>query len=105
MVNVEVIGDQFYVHLDQYCDPAELMKKMNKACLIVEREAKRKCPVDTGMLRRSISSRVYTDGGSVVGEVYSDLDYAIYVEYGTGLEAEGGNGRKTPWRYQDDEGE
>ena len=30
--------------------------------------------------------------------------YAPYVEYGTGIFASEGNGRDTPWSYQDDEG-
>ena len=105
-LQVEFYGiPQLEYHLDQYTDPAALSKRMKKACYTVEKTAKSFAPVDTGALRRSIASRVYTEGGNVVGEIYSDLDYAIYVEYGTGIHAESGGGRETPWVYMDDKGE
>ena len=37
-------------------------------------------------------------------QVGTNVTYAPYVELGTGIYAEEGNGRKTPWVYQDDEG-
>ena len=53
-------------------------------------------------MRRSITSKV--DG--LTGIVFTPLEYAPYVEYGTGLFAENGAGRKdVPWNYQDDKGE
>lgn len=82
-----------------------LEKAMQKSCAIVEREAKQKAPKDTGELRRSITSKVETEDGNLVGIVYTPLEYAPYVEYGTGLFAVDGNGRMdVPWNYQDDEG-
>lgn len=65
-----------------------------------ERYAKELCPVDTGNLRNSISHEV-DDTTVYVG---TNTEYAPYVEFGTGIYAEGG-GRPTPWRYQDDKGE
>jgi len=47
--------------------------------------AQRRCPVDDGTLRASIRSRVSRRGGEVIGEVYSDLEYAAYVHQGTGI--------------------
>lgn len=76
---------------------------VQKAVSYVEAEAKKNCPVDTGALRRSIASDVSTSGKTVTGTVYTNLDYAPYVEYGTGEFAEEGDGREGPWRYQDDE--
>lgn len=77
-----------------------------RACLLVERSAKQKAPKGNGDLARSISSKVETSGSEVIGTVFTPLFYAPYVEYGTGLFAEAGNGRKdVPWHYQDDEGE
>jgi hypothetical protein len=35
--------------------------------------------------------------------VGSNVEYAPYVEFGTGIYADEG-GRQTPWRYQDDKG-
>ena len=57
-------------------------------------------PVDTGRLRASITSEV--DGQTV--NVGTNVEYAPYVEMGTGVYAEEG-GRPTPWWYQDDKGE
>ena len=31
--------------------------------------------------------------------VYTENYYSVYVEYGTGIYAEGGGGRQTPWSY------
>lgn len=58
---------------------------MKAAVSLVEREAKKKCPADTGRLRRSIQSEVRTEGNKVVGEVFTDVEYAPCIEYGTGL--------------------
>jgi HK97 gp10 family phage protein len=72
---------------------------------LVEAAAKQKAPKGNGELRRSITSKIEADGDSIKGIVFTPLLYAPYVEYGTGLFAEGGNGRKdVPWSYKDDEG-
>lgn len=76
-------------------------KALNRACLVVENEAKRLCPVDTGDLRNSINHEVHNN----VGIVGTNKEYAPYVEFGTGIFAVEGNGRDTPWSYQDDKGE
>ena len=77
---------------------------MGKCCALVEGEAKKKAPKDTGALRNSIESRVEENAGEIVGIVYSPLEYAPYVEFGTGLFAESGGRSDVPWHYQDDEG-
>lgn len=61
-----------------------------------------------GSLRDSIrheveGDTVYIKAGGIPG-VYRDVNYAVYVEFGTGIYAEGGDGRKTPWAYQDEDG-
>lgn len=76
-------------------------KALNRACLVVENEAKKLCPVDTGDLRSSITHEVHND----VGIVGTNKEYAPYVEFGTGIFAVEGNGRDTAWSYQDDKGE
>lgn len=78
-------------------------KIMGKACAIIEEDAKKNAPKDTGALRRSITSEIEKDNNSIRGVVFSNLEYAPYIEYGTGLFASSG-GRKTPWSYEDDEG-
>lgn len=88
--------------LDSLLDEEKLKKALGKACALVERSAKEKAPKGNGDLRRSITSKVE----GLEGVVYTPLEYAPYVEYGTGLFAEAGDGRKdVPWCYQDDEGE
>ena len=78
---------------------------LKKSCALLEREAKIKAPKDTGALRNSITSRIVRDGDEIAGEVYTPLEYAPYIEYGTGLFAEGGGRTDVPWVYQDDKGD
>lgn len=86
-------------------DELALRRAMERACALVERKAKEKAPKDTGALRRSITSEVNYEGGELVGTVFTPLEYAPYVEYGTGLFAEKGGRKDVPWCYQDDKGE
>lgn len=92
--------------LDSLVDEETMRKRMGQACALVERTAKQKIRKDdTGALRRSISSRVETIGGTVQGIVFTPEEYAPYYEYGTGLFAEEGGRTDVPWHYQDDKGE
>ncbi len=50
----------------------------------VQADAKKLCPTDTGMLRNSIMTSVKYNNGEIIGEVGSNLKYAVYVEMGTG---------------------
>ena len=86
--------------LDDLADTSNLNAALGKACVLVERSAKQKAPKDKGDLRRSITSKVE----GTEGVVYTPLEYAPYVEYGTGLFAESGGRQDVPWNYQDDEG-
>jgi len=79
----------------------DLTKALTKACYLVENSAKEKVPVNTGYLQRSITHEV--EGN--VGIVGTNTEYAPYIEFGTGLFAEEGNGRQTPWRYQTPDGQ
>lgn len=83
----------------------KIEKNMAKACAIVEKAAKENAKKGrTGELRRTISSEVVIEGEEVIGKVFSPLEYAPYVEYGTGLFAEEGGRKDVPWNYQDEEG-
>lgn len=99
--NIEEIEDLF----NNLSDTKKLVASINKAVLIVEAEAKKKCPVDDGQLRNSIQSKVVDKDSVVDGEIFTNVEYAPYVEYGTGLFAENGDGRKDPWKYKDAKGE
>lgn len=88
--------------LDGLLDEDKVKQALGKACALVEVEAKKKAPKGDGHLRRSITSKVEGDRGIV----FTPLLYAPYVEFGTGLFAENGNGRKdVPWSYKDEKGE
>ena len=84
---------------------ADWEQALKRACALVERSAKQKAPKGTGELRRSIASRVEQDGDNLIGIVYTPLEYAPYVEFGTGLFAVNGGRKDVPWCYKDDEGE
>lgn len=67
---------------------------------IVEAHARILAPVDLGTLRASISSyrgRIEPTRADV--HVGPTVHYGPYIEFGTGIYAEGGKGRKTPWKY------
>ena len=86
--------------IDSLANLEELQSALGKACAVVEASAKQKAPKDTGALARSITSKREDPEGII----FTPLEYAPYVEYGTGLFAEEG-GRSTPWVYKDDKGE
>ncbi len=52
---------------------------------IAEGEAKQQTPINDGVLRGSITSKVTKEGNEMVGIVGTNLDYAPYQEYGTGI--------------------
>lgn len=102
-MSIEIEGiDRLIEHLDDIADMSNMYKAVGKACALVEGAAIEKAPKDTGALRRSIQSKVEERGEAVVGTVFTPLEYAPYVEYGTGLFAEKG-GRKTGWAYEDEQ--
>ena len=102
-INIEGI-DKIVAKLDSITDKQAVMQTMGQCCAIVERSAKQKARRDSGALRRSIQSRVEDSADGIQGVVYTNLDYAPYHEYGTGLFAEEGGRKDVPWHYQDDEG-
>lgn len=81
---------------------AALLRGLEKCGLVAEGYAKKLCPVDTGNLRNSITHMVdEQEPAAIIG---TDSEYGAYVELGTGIYAEGGGGRPTPWVYQDAKG-
>jgi HK97 gp10 family phage protein len=52
--------------------------------------------VDTGRLRASITHQV-RGNTAIIG---TNVQYAPYLEFGTGIYAEGGGGRRTGWFYK-----
>ena len=106
MSDIRIDGmEEVLESLESLVDVSKLETGVGRACALVERAAKEKAPKGTGELRRSITSKVETNGNDVVGIVFTPLYYAPYVEFGTGLFAEEGGRKDVPWCYQDDKGE
>lgn len=97
---VKIDANSLLKRIDKMGSETNISAAIGKACALVEGEAKKKAPKDTGALRRSISSTVK----GTEGIVFTPLEYAPYVEYGTGLFAEKGGRKNVPWYYKDEEG-
>ena len=80
----------------------EIEREVEKEAKVVQAQAKLLAPVDTGNLRNNINTSVKWEGNTCVGVISADTEYAIYVEYGTGIHAPNGNGRQTKWLYTPD---
>lgn len=82
---------------------------MNDAAITIHREATNRVPspgrYGVGNLKASLNFRVEASDGVVFAIVGTQVEYAPYVELGTGIYAEGGKGRKTPWMYKNRKGE
>ena len=72
---------------------AAIEKALEMIGIKAERYAKLDCPVDTGLLRNSIS-HAQEKSTAYIG---TNVEYAPYVELGTGIYADNGKGRQTPW--------
>ncbi|QCR33127.1 HK97-gp10 family putative phage morphogenesis protein [Lysinibacillus sp. SGAir0095] len=71
-----------------------------ESAYILQTEARSRAPEDSGYLRQSIEVEILNDGLSA--RVIVSADYAIYIEYGTGIYAVNGNGRQDGWTYFSD---
>lgn len=105
-MSVEIIGmEKILADLEKIAKAESIENAVEKSCALVEASAKKKAPKGTGALRRSIESKVDNNGSDIEGLVFTNLEYAPYVEYGTGLFAEKGGRKDVPWKYKDDKGE
>lgn len=57
------------------------------ATLLVQRDAKKLSPVNTGRLRASIMPELRVEGNTIMGVVGSSVLYAPFMEFGTGTPA------------------
>lgn len=99
MSNVKGL-DELLKKLDNLQSNQVVKEALTKSCLIVEAEAKERCPYDDGQLKQSITSVVNKN----IGAVGTNVEYAPYVHQGTGIYAVNGDGRKDRWSYKDAEG-
>lgn len=81
MSKLEIDSKAFLASLDKYQEDVleGLQKNIENAALLLERNAKQNCPVDTGKLRASITTEV----GKLEAEVGTNVEYAQCVEFGT----------------------
>ena len=67
----------------------ELQEKMAKAVAMVHGQAKLLAPVNTGNLASSIHQEVRENNDTLEGRVFTNVQYAPYVEFGTGSTGNG----------------
>lgn len=86
-------------------DVATLQKFEQKGARVLIDGMKERAAVDSGEMRDGIQSHI-TEASiqKIEDEVGPEKDYAIYQEYGTGIYAENGQGRSTPWVYRRKDG-
>src|SRR6056297_3288842 len=68
---------------------------LEAAGVMVQGAAKRNAAVSGDRLEGSILKEV----GKDFVKIFTNLLYAVYVEYGTGIHTEGGKGRQKPWVF------
>ena len=68
--------DKIIADLESLSEAKGLTSAMQDACDLVEGDAKRRAPKDTGALRRSIESEVKGGATEIVGTISSPLEYA-----------------------------
>lgn len=82
-----------------------VVKEITEACLhaldvsgnLIEGSAQLLCPVDLGQLRGSITHQL--DQTNLEVRIGTNVEYAPYIEFGTGEFAENGQGRKGGWFF------
>ena len=114
MATIEILNvDRLMTKLDKIAN-VKVVEAMNKAVTLVQGQAKNLCVVDTGALRSSIHTQVKSGKSEVIGRVYTSMNYAPYIEFGTGNKGRGTYPYKTkvnlhykgePWVYTPDGGE
>lgn len=59
-------------------------KGLERGAKKIQKNAKHLAPIDTGHLRNSIKTKSEATQGGAEAQVYTNLEYAPYVEFGTG---------------------
>lgn len=79
----------------------EVKRIIHETALLIQSQARALAPTDSGYLRKSIVVDTSSDGLTALISV--GAEYGIYIEYGTGIYAVNGNGRKDPWVFYDEQ--
>jgi HK97 gp10 family phage protein len=78
----KALAENFAMIGDQLMDV--IMTGVKKAGILVQGRAKKATPVDTGLLRNSLSERTQrVDDVTVLGQIGTNVEYAPNVEFGT----------------------
>ena len=117
---IRIVGlDKFAKKINRLASEVEpvVVAGVNRATIKVEGDAKMLCPTNRyqagGTLRQSIHPAVHIQKDAVVGKVSTIMEYAMFVEFGTGIRGQITNRnkklnlayRQTPWVYTPDDGE
>lgn len=98
-----VEGHEDFVKTEIEAAGNEIAEKM-KAGLVAQGS------IDTGKLRDSCRAEYMEHNDKAISRVYADAEsedgqlYYEFLEYGTGVYNERGDGRTTPWKWQDRDG-
>lgn len=89
MANVSIKGVDALTKRFNKIANMELKEAVQKATQLVHGQAKALAPADTGLLRGSIHMQVKDTGKAIEGRVYTNTEYAAFVEFGTGITGNG----------------
>ena len=87
MAQITIKGTKELQNLLKNVGTAPIERTIKKITVEVQGQAKGLAPVDTGTLRNSI--RTNYDSNKKEGKVYTNNEYATYVEFGTGIRGNG----------------
>lgn len=113
---IKIIGIARLLSKFNKLEKIDMTPAVNQALVLVQNSAKSKAPVDKGILRGSISKESHRSGnGGVVGRVFTNIEYAPFVEFGTGRKGQGTypysikgvslTYRQTNWGFENEDGE
>ena len=87
MAQITIKGTKELQNLLKNIGTAPVERTIKKVTVEVQGQAKALAPADTGTLRNSI--KMNYDSNKKEGRVYTNNDYATYVEFGTGVRGNG----------------
>jgi HK97 gp10 family phage protein len=79
------------------------IRALRSAGMFVLGEVSLRAPVRTGNLKGSYHTEL--DAIKKIVYIGTNVHYAPYMEFGTGIHAESGKGRQTPWAFMGDDGQ
>lgn len=97
----DVVFHDFSIEVQRALE-SKILATLEECAGEVESAAKRNSRVDTGQTKNSFRHKV--DESTRTAYIGSDLQNAVWEEFGTGEFALNGNGRRGGWRYKDARG-